>query len=63
MSYFFLKTKLTGHFKVKNQEGTEVISKQGVKKLRLQKVTFALLVKALPVVILIEITPEKRHEK
>lgn len=32
MLYFSLKTKLTGYFKVKKQEGTEVISKQGVKK-------------------------------
>lgn len=50
---FSLKTKLTGYFKVKKQEGTEVISQQGVKKLRLQKVTFVLLVKALSMVILI----------
>lgn len=32
MSYFSLKTNLTGYFKVKKQEGTEVISQQGVKK-------------------------------
>lgn len=31
-SYFSLKTKLTGYFKVKKQEGTEAIYKQGVKK-------------------------------
>jgi hypothetical protein len=48
MQYFYLKSKDTGYFPVKKQEGAEVKSKQGV-KLRLKRMPFVLLFKALSI--------------